>query len=379
MWSEIIIALFICIVLNYYVLRWIKDNRKMRPKGILAYLITPILYLCIRLLMMKWVFITVFALAWIAIIIFLLRKSIHYLTPQKFHPENEEVLEPEIVDSKIDEPIAYPEKPTNSERVSGIAEIQTIHSDPPSVGPDSQQQLNLQHKAISIDEAAEIQAEQHKKDRKLLMLQRVSFYATIYNLIFCLFLIVRRAYLQTDAEDDIIGLFGTFQLNSIVCLVITAIICKLFDTFNNLTNLIQMEKRGYKFSLFILLGIVCFFYFRADFITLESLITQSYTNQGIFFLVGIITFLLAQLAFMTIDYPSFIRYQFARKRDLKAIIILNLFLFVLVMIICEVLLSGHKNRFDSSHIFTLYPTALLFFLERKNYLQAKNYVNRMDL
>jgi len=90
MWSEIIIVLFICIVLNYYVLRWLKDNRKMRPKGILAYLITPILYLCIRLLMIKWVFITVFALAWIAIIIFLLRKSIRYLTPQKFHSENEE-------------------------------------------------------------------------------------------------------------------------------------------------------------------------------------------------------------------------------------------------------------------------------------------------
>ncbi|RKE52901.1 hypothetical protein DFQ12_3148 [Sphingobacterium detergens] len=351
----------------------------MRPKGILAYLITPILYLCIRLLMMKWVFITVFALAWIAIIIFLLRKSIHYLTPQKFHPENEEVIEPEIVDNKLDEPIAYPEKPTNSERVSGIGEVQTIHSDPPSVGPDSPQQLNLQHTAISVDEATEMQAEQQKKDRRLLMLQRVSFYATIYNLIFCLFLIIRRAYLQTDAEDDIIGLFGTFQLNSIVCLVITAVICKLFDTLNRLTNLIQMEKRGYKFLLFILLGIICFFYFRADFITLESLITQSYTNQGVFFLVGIITFLLAQLAFMTIDYPSFIRYQFARKRDLKAIIILNLFLFVLVMIICEVLLSGQKNRFDSSHIFTLYPTVLLFFLERKNYLQAKNYVNRMDL
>jgi len=351
----------------------------MRPKGILAYLITPIIYLCIRLLMMKWVFITVFALAWIAIIIFLLRKSIRYLTPQKFHPENEELLEAEIVDSKIDEPIAYPEKPTNSERVSGIAEVQAIHSDPPSVEPGSPKQLNLQHTAISVDEAAEIQAEQQKQDRRLLMLQRVSFYATIYNLIFCLFLIIRRAYLQTDAENDIIGLFGTFQINCIVCLVITAIICKLFDTLNKLTNLIQMEKRGYKFSLFILLGIVCFFYFRADFITLESLITQSYTNQGIFFLVGIMTFLLAQLAFMTIDYPSFIRYQFARKRDLKAIIILNLFLFVLVMIICEVLLSGLKNRFDSSHIFTLYPTVLLFFLERKNYLQAKNYVNRMDL
>lgn len=379
MWSEIIIVLFICIVLNYYVLRWLKDNRKMLPKGILAYLITPILYLCIRLLMIKWVFITVFALAWIAIIIFLLRKSIHYLTPQKFHQENEEVIEPEILDSKIDEPIAYPEKPTNSERVSGIGEVQIIDSDPSSVGSDGSQQLNLQHKAISVDEVAEIQAEQHKKDRKLLMLQRVSFYATIYNLIFFLFLIIRRAYLQTDAEDDIIGLFGTFQINSIVCLVITAIICKLFDTLNKLTDLIQMEKRSYKFSLFILLGIICFFYFRADFITLESLITQSYTNQGIFFLVGIITFLLAQLAFMTIDYPSFIRYQFARKRDLKAIIILNLFLFVLVMIICEVLLSGHKNGFDSSQIFTLYPTVLLFFLERKNYLQAKNYVNRMDL
>ncbi|ULT26628.1 hypothetical protein KUH03_07220 [Sphingobacterium sp. E70] len=105
----------------------------------------------------------------------------------KISPENEEVIEPEIVDSKLDEPIVYPEKPTNSEQVSGIGEVQTIHSDPPSVGPNSPQQLNLQHTAISVDKATEMQAEQQKKDRRLLMLQRVSFTRLFITLFFVSF------------------------------------------------------------------------------------------------------------------------------------------------------------------------------------------------
>ncbi|PUV22661.1 hypothetical protein [Sphingobacterium athyrii] len=382
MWSEIIITLFICIVLNFYVLKWLKDRRKMRPKGILAYLITPILYLCIRLLMIKWVFLTVFALAWIAIIIFLLRKTIIYFTPQKFRSEKEEIIDTEIVDPKIDENSVVSLNPKDAEQPAALSNFQTTSSQ--SINKTDQDQGSRQPNLvapsnISAVEMTEIPDERHKKDRKLLLLQRISFYATIYNLIYCLFLLIRKAYLQTDHDDNIIGLFGTFQINSIVCLVITAIICKLFDTLNKLTNLIQLEKKGYRLFLFIILGTVSFFYFRKDFIGLESLIMQSYTNQGIFFLIGTVTFLLSQLAFMTIDYPSFIQYQFSRKRDLRVIIILNLFLLVLVMIICEVLLNGHENSFDSSHLFTLYPTVLLFFLERKNYIQAKNYVNRVDL
>ncbi|WP_286859170.1 MULTISPECIES: hypothetical protein [Sphingobacterium] len=382
MWSEIIITLFICIVLNFYVLKWLKDHRKMRPKGILAYLITPILYLCIRLLMIKWVFLTLFALAWIAIIIFLLRKTIIYFTPQKFRSEKEEIIDTEIVDPKIDENSVVSLNPKDAEQPAALSKFQTTSSQ--SINKTDQDQGSRQPNLvapsnISAVEMTEIPDERHKKDRKLLLLQRISFYATIYNLIYCLFLLIRKAYLQTDQDDNIIGLFGTFQINSIVCLVITAIICKLFDTLNKLTNLIQLEKNGYRLFLFIILGTVSFFYFRKDFIVLESLIMQSYTNQSIFFLIGTVTFLLSQLAFMTIDYPSFIQYQFSRKRDLRVIIILNLFLLVLVMIICEVLLKGHENSFDSSHLFTLYPTVLLFFLERKNYIQAKNYVNRVDL
>lgn len=354
----------------------------MRPKGILAYLITPILYLCIRLLMIKWVFLTVFALAWIAIIIFLLRKTIIYFTPQKFRSEKEESIGTEIVDPKIDENSVVSLNPKDAEQPAALSKFQTTSSQ--SINKTDQDQGSRQPNLvapsnISAVEMTEIPDERHKKDRKLLLLQRISFYATIYNLIYCLFLLIRKAYLQTDHDDNIIGLFGTFQINSIVCLVITAIICKLFDTLNKLTNLIQLEKKGYRLFLFIILGTVSFFYFRKDFIGLESLIMQSYTNQGIFFLIGTVTFLLSQLAFMTIDYPSFIQYQFSRKRDLRVIIILNLFLLVLVMIICEVLLNGHKNSFNSSHLFTLYPTVLLFFLERKNYIQAKNYVNRVDL
>ncbi|WP_104385536.1 hypothetical protein [Sphingobacterium sp. HMA12] len=380
MWSEIIITLFICIVLNFYVLKWLKDHRKMRPKGILAYLITPILYLCIRLLMMKWVFLTVFALAWIAIIVFLLRKTIIYFTPQKFRSEKEEIIDAEIVDPKIDENSVVSASPKDAEQSAAISRFQTTSSQSIDNTDQGLGQPNLGGATnISTVEATKTPDERYKKDRKLLLLQRISFYAAIYNLIFCLFLLIRKAYLQTEQDDDIISLFGTFQINSIVCLVITAIICKLFDTLNKLTNLIQLEKKGHKLFLFFLLGMVCFFYFQRDFIVLESLIIQSYTNQGIFFLIGTVSFLLSQLAFMTIDYPSFIQYQFSRKRDLKAIIILNLFLLVFVMIICEILLKGHQNSFNSSHIFTLYPTILLFFLERKNYIQAKNYVNRVDL
>lgn len=382
MWSEIIITLFICIALNFYVLKWLRDHRKMRPKSILAYLITPILYLCIRLLMIKWVFITVFALVWIGIIVFLLRKTIIYFTPQKFRSEKEEIIEAEIVDPKADENRVVSQNPKDAEQPAALSKFQTISSrcinktdqDQGSRQPDPAAPAD-----ISAVEMTEIPDERHKKERQLLLLQRISFYATIYNVVFCLFLLIRKAYLQTDQDDDIIGLFGTFQINSIICLVVTAIICKLFDTLNKLTNLIQLEKKGYKLFLFILLGFICFFYFRRDFITLETLIMQSYAHQGVFFLIGIITFLLAQLAFMTIDYPSFIHYQFSRRRDLKIIIILNLFLLVFVMIICEILLKGHQNSFNTSHLFTLYPTILLFFLERKNYIQAKNYVNRVDL
>ncbi len=352
----------------------------MRPKGILAYLITPILYLCIRLLMMKWVFLTVFALAWIAIIVFLLRKTIIYFTPQKFRSEKEEIIDAEIVDPKIDENSVVSASPKDAEQSAAISRFQTTSSQSIDNTDQGLGQPNLGGATnISTVEATKTPDERYKKDRKLLLLQRISFYAAIYNLIFCLFLLIRKAYLQTEQDDDIISLFGTFQINSIVCLVITAIICKLFDTLNKLTNLIQLEKKGHKLFLFFLLGMVCFFYFQRDFIVLESLIIQSYTNQGIFFLIGTVSFLLSQLAFMTIDYPSFIQYQFSRKRDLKAIIILNLFLLVFVMIICEILLKGHQNSFNSSHIFTLYPTILLFFLERKNYIQAKNYVNRVDL
>lgn len=375
MWSEIIITLFVCIILNIYVLKWLKDNRKMRPKGILAYLITPILYLCIRLLMMKWVFIAVFALAWIAIIVFLLRKTIYYFTPQKFRSEKEEIIEAEIVESTIDEHTVLSENQTAK---SAKAEFHTPHTCPTQETTYGPQQLNPPHIDTQSTATSATDHEQQKRDRKLLLLQRISFYAALYNLIFCLFLIIQKAYWQSAENDGIIDLFGSFQIKSIVCLFITAIICKLFDTLNKLTDLIRMEKKGYKLLLFTLLAISCFFYFKTDFSTLQSLIIQSYIKQGVFFLLGIVTFLLAQLTFMTIDYPSFIQYQFSRKRDLKVIIILNLFLFVLVMIIAEILLKKYENMFDSSHLFALYPTVLLFFLERKNYLQAKNYVNRLD-
>jgi uncharacterized membrane protein len=347
----------------------------MRPKGILAYLITPILYLCIRLLMMKWVFITVFALAWIAIIVFLLRKTIYYFTPQKFRSEKEEIIEAEIVESTIDEHTVLSENQTAK---SAKAEFHTPHTCPTQETTYGPQQLNPPHIDTRSTATSATDHEQQKRDRKLLLLQRISFYAALYNLIFCLFLIIQKAYWQSAENDGIIDLFGSFQIKSIVCLFITAIICKLFDTLNKLTDLIRMEKKGYKLLLFTLLAISCFFYFKTDFSTLQSLIIQSYIKQGVFFLLGIVTFLLAQLTFMTIDYPSFIQYQFSRKRDLKVIIILNLFLFVLVMIIAEILLKKYENMFDSSHLFALYPTVLLFFLERKNYLQAKNYVNRLD-